>query len=191
MTHISLKMVKLVILSKKIVVILSVAQLVTTVIFFSAWDKSRVKWDNSRNSTQKTRTLLSSSLILFFFSTFIFQIRFLNKNVQLWITVIQTGNPTQHFLSSLRRKLDPVSYQLLIFMNGISRIFPLQKKFLLCFSLFCFLLLQRYRFFFITGRGSFYGVRTQFISPPFPFWGGNGIHIHLELWVNTKKNLVW
>ena len=34
---------------------LSVAQLVTTVIFFSAWDKSRVKWDNSRNSTQKMR----------------------------------------------------------------------------------------------------------------------------------------
>ena len=35
----------------KRVVILSVAQLVTTVIFFSAWDKSRVKWDNSQNST--------------------------------------------------------------------------------------------------------------------------------------------
>ena len=41
----------------KIVVILSVVQLVTTFIFFSAWDKSRVKWDNSRNSTQKMRTL--------------------------------------------------------------------------------------------------------------------------------------
>ena len=41
----------------KIVVNLSIAQLVTTVIFFSAWEKSRVKWDNSRNSTQKTRTL--------------------------------------------------------------------------------------------------------------------------------------
>ena len=41
----------------KIIVILSVAQLVATVIFFSAWDKSRVKWDNSRNSTQKMRTL--------------------------------------------------------------------------------------------------------------------------------------
>ena len=40
----------------KIVVIFSVAQLVATVIFFSAWDKSRVKWDNSRNSTQKMRT---------------------------------------------------------------------------------------------------------------------------------------
>ena len=40
-----------------IVVNLSVAQLVTTVIFFSAWDKSRVKWDSSRNSTQKMRTL--------------------------------------------------------------------------------------------------------------------------------------
>ena len=40
----------------KIVVILSVAQLVTTVIFFPAWDKSRVKWDNSQNSTQKMRT---------------------------------------------------------------------------------------------------------------------------------------
>ena len=25
----------------------------TRVIFFSAWDKSRVKWDNSQNSTQK------------------------------------------------------------------------------------------------------------------------------------------
>ena len=40
----------------KIVVILSVAQLVTTVIFISAWDKSSVKWDNSQNSTQKMRT---------------------------------------------------------------------------------------------------------------------------------------
>ena len=38
-----------------IVVILSVSQLVTTVIFFSAWDKSRVKRDNSQNSTQKMR----------------------------------------------------------------------------------------------------------------------------------------
>ena len=28
----------------------------TTVIFFSAWDKSRVKWDRSWNSTQKMRT---------------------------------------------------------------------------------------------------------------------------------------
>ena len=36
--------------------ILSVARLVTTVIFFSAWDKSLVKRDNSRNSTQKIRT---------------------------------------------------------------------------------------------------------------------------------------
>ena len=42
----------------KIVVILSVTQLVTTVIFFSVSDKSRVKWDNSRNSTQKMRTLV-------------------------------------------------------------------------------------------------------------------------------------
>ena len=33
----------------KIVAILSVAQLKTTVIFFSAWNKSHVKWDNSRN----------------------------------------------------------------------------------------------------------------------------------------------
>ena len=34
------------------------AQLVTTFIFFSAWDKSRVKWDNSQNSTQKMRTFV-------------------------------------------------------------------------------------------------------------------------------------
>ena len=33
-----------------------VPQLVTKVIFFLAWDKSRVKWDNSQNSTQKMRT---------------------------------------------------------------------------------------------------------------------------------------
>ena len=42
----------------KIVVILSVAQLVITVMFFSAWDKSPVKWDNYQNSTQKMRTLV-------------------------------------------------------------------------------------------------------------------------------------
>ena len=46
----------------KIVVILSVAQLVTTVIFFSTWDKSHVKWDNSQNSTQKMRTQMKSYL---------------------------------------------------------------------------------------------------------------------------------
>ena len=46
----------------KTVVILSVAQLVTTVIFFSSWDKSRVKWDNVQNSTQKMRTLSSGFL---------------------------------------------------------------------------------------------------------------------------------
>ena len=39
----------------KIVVILSVAHLVTSFIIFSAWDKSRVKWDNSRNLTKKTK----------------------------------------------------------------------------------------------------------------------------------------
>ena len=32
------------------------AQLVATFIFFSACDKSRFKWDNSRNLTQKMRT---------------------------------------------------------------------------------------------------------------------------------------
>ena len=32
------------------------AQLVTTFIFFSAWDKSRVKWDNFWKPTQKMRT---------------------------------------------------------------------------------------------------------------------------------------
>jgi hypothetical protein len=32
--------------------------LVTTFIFFSAWDKSRVKWDNSQNLTQKVRTMI-------------------------------------------------------------------------------------------------------------------------------------
>ena len=33
-------------------------QLVTTVTFFSVWDKSRVKWDNSQKPTQKMRTCL-------------------------------------------------------------------------------------------------------------------------------------
>ena len=50
-TSFLLKMVK--------AVILSVAQLAksyVTIIFFSASDKSCVKWDNSQNSTQKTRT---------------------------------------------------------------------------------------------------------------------------------------
>ena len=31
------------------------AQLLSTFNFFSAWDKSRVKWDNSHNSTQKMK----------------------------------------------------------------------------------------------------------------------------------------
>ena len=43
----------------KIVAILSDAQLVTTGIFFSAWDKSHVKLDNSRNSKQKMRTIVT------------------------------------------------------------------------------------------------------------------------------------
>ena len=40
----------------KMIAMLSVAQLVTTVIFFSASDKSRAKWDNSQKSAQKMRT---------------------------------------------------------------------------------------------------------------------------------------
>ena len=56
MTAISLKMLK--------VVILSAVQLLTTVIFFSAWDKSRVKCDNSRNSTQKMRTIGPISILV-------------------------------------------------------------------------------------------------------------------------------
>ena len=39
----------------KIVVILSIAQFITTVNFISASDKSCVEWDNSSNSTQKIR----------------------------------------------------------------------------------------------------------------------------------------
>ena len=59
----------------KIVVILSVAQLVTTVIFFSAWDKSHVKWDNSQNSTQKMRTFsVDMSTNLFQFWQFCWEI---------------------------------------------------------------------------------------------------------------------
>ena len=38
------------------------AQFVTTFVFFSAWAKSRVKWDNSREPTQKNRTLYASDL---------------------------------------------------------------------------------------------------------------------------------
>ena len=57
----------------KIVVILSVAQLETAVIFFSAWDKSHVKWDNSRNSTQIMRTLISTGSVLF-------RVQFLHTN---------------------------------------------------------------------------------------------------------------
>ena len=41
------------------------AQLVTAFIFFSAWDKSHVKWDNSQNLTQKMRTwVLNNVLVL-------------------------------------------------------------------------------------------------------------------------------
>ena len=47
----------------KMVVIVSVAQLVTPVIFFTAWDKSRVKWDNSWNSTQKMRTFILGQIL--------------------------------------------------------------------------------------------------------------------------------
>ena len=52
------------------------AQLLTKYIFFSAWDESRVKWNNSRNSTQKMRTLVCRcfknlvSLYLIFFGKF-------------------------------------------------------------------------------------------------------------------------
>ena len=44
----------------KIVVILSDAELVSSVIFFSAWDKSHVKWDNSWNWTLKKRTFMTA-----------------------------------------------------------------------------------------------------------------------------------
>ena len=38
---------------------MSVAQLVTSVIFVSAWELSRVEWDSSQNSKQKMRTSMS------------------------------------------------------------------------------------------------------------------------------------
>ena len=115
--------------------------------------------------------------MILIFSTFLFQIRFLNKTFQLWITVLQTGNPTQHFLSSLRRKLEPTTH---IHEWNFYNFSPFKKSFCCAFPFLLFAALK-IQIFFITGRGSFYGVRTQFISPPFPFWGGNGIHIHLEL----------
>ena len=42
------------------------AQLITTVILFSAWNKSRVKWDNSQNSRQKMRTYVILRLLQIF-----------------------------------------------------------------------------------------------------------------------------
>ena len=52
MRSISLKMVQIVILSENSCHFVNCSAS-TRVIFFSAWDKSRVKWDNSQNSTQK------------------------------------------------------------------------------------------------------------------------------------------
>ena len=63
MTLISLKMVEVYILSE-IVFSLSVAQHVPSVSLFSARDKSRDKWDNSGNSTQKMRTLVYSLYVV-------------------------------------------------------------------------------------------------------------------------------
>ena len=40
----------------------AIAQFVKTFVFFSAWAKSLVKWDNSREPTQKNRTLYASYL---------------------------------------------------------------------------------------------------------------------------------
>ena len=59
-------------------VVLSVAQLITIVIFFSAWDKSRVKWHNSQNSTQKIRTFVQTLQDIFF--TY-----FVYKRIKSWI----------------------------------------------------------------------------------------------------------
>ena len=52
----SLKMTISAILRVKQMSFCAFAQLVTIYIFFLAWDKSCVKWDNSQNSTQKMRT---------------------------------------------------------------------------------------------------------------------------------------
>ena len=43
-------------------IILSIAQLLTTFIFFSAWDKSRFKWDNFQNQHRKWGPKRVSSL---------------------------------------------------------------------------------------------------------------------------------
>ena len=52
------------------------AQLATTFIFFSALDKSRVKWDNSRKPTQKMRTRIldtkAAIYVVLFRSWFLF-----------------------------------------------------------------------------------------------------------------------
>ena len=45
------------------------AQLVTTFIFFSAWDKSHVKRHNSQNSAQKMRSCMSFCQKPFFFTS--------------------------------------------------------------------------------------------------------------------------
>ena len=63
MTTTSLKMVE--------VVILSVAQFVTTVIFFSALNKLRVKWDNSRKPTQLFWRISQFSLHFYYFLFFV------------------------------------------------------------------------------------------------------------------------
>ena len=41
-------------------VILCTCSACNNILFFSAWDKSRVRWDNSLNSTQEARTLRNS-----------------------------------------------------------------------------------------------------------------------------------
>ena len=78
----------------KIVVILLVAQLVTTVIFFSAWDKSLVKWDNSRNSTQKIRTHTNICRLKVFVPLFMTQEAIL-------VPPIFSESPHPHFISPM------------------------------------------------------------------------------------------
>ena len=66
----------------KIVVILSVAQLVTTI---TAWDKSHVRWDNSWNSKQKMKTFsVDMSTNLFQFLTILLR----NIIRYLWVIIL-------------------------------------------------------------------------------------------------------
>ena len=84
-------------------VIFCICSACNNIFFFSAWDKSRVKWDNSRNSVQKIRTSKLPA-ILKYKCKFEWQRQFPPCNLEFQGRLEKQGKPPKIFCDILSIK---------------------------------------------------------------------------------------